>query len=88
MITFISNWVLKRVCMLLTKREKNVTKTAYEIGCRVRVVYLVGQGLGLGLGIGLEKNMTKTAYEIGNPNPNLNLNPNPDPNPNSNQPST
>ena len=32
MITFISNWVLKRVCMLLTKREKNVTKTAYEIG--------------------------------------------------------
>ena len=31
-ITFISNWVLKRVCTLLTKREKNVTKTAYEIG--------------------------------------------------------
>ena len=37
MITFISNWVLKRVCTLLTKREKNVTKTAYEIGLYMKL---------------------------------------------------
>ena len=36
-VTFISNWVLKRVCMLLTKREKHPTTTGYEIALYLKL---------------------------------------------------
>jgi len=36
-ITFISNWVLKRVCTLLTKKEKNFTVTGYETGLYMKL---------------------------------------------------